>query len=91
MSVAAVSEPERRHSRVSRAPGLMPFVHEVLPPTDGICSVCGSADRVWRFGETPIRRTGRYTLVVGEALCQPCLDMCVDEAVAEEDNDAASL
>ena len=53
--------------------------------------MCGSAARVWRFGETPIRKTGRYTLVVGEALCQPCLDMCVDEAVAEEDNDAASL
>jgi len=69
----------------------MPFVHEQMPPTDGICSVCGSAARVWRFGETPIRKTGRYTLVVGEALCQPCLDMCVDEAVAEEDYDAASL
>jgi hypothetical protein len=69
----------------------MPFVHERQPPTDGTCSVCCSDGRVWRFAEEPLPRVGRYTLVVGEALCQPCLDMIVDEALADEDNNAASL
>lgn len=69
----------------------MPFIHEPLPPPiSGFCSVCGAEGRVWRFREQPLPRRGRYTLVVGEAICQPCLDMCVEEALVPEDDDAAS-
>lgn len=88
--MASVPKRKGRDCRVPRAPGLMPFVHERQQPRDGTCSVCCAVGRVWRFAEEPLPRVGRYTLVVGEALCQPCLDMCVQEALVPEDDDAAS-
>jgi hypothetical protein len=64
----------------------MPFLPaRVDPPVPGVCSSCGEAGRVWRFGEETLTSKSGYNLTVAHALCALCIEVIVD--LVDEDID----
>ena len=64
----------------------MPFISmRTDPPIPGVCSSCGEAGRVWRFGEETLTSKSGYNLTVAHALCALCIEVIVD--LVDEDFD----